>query len=77
MTAKEKSLYDEVTAYLLEPQLFAFRGNQRRLLLIGFHRLMGSSIAALTGQSTKSCRPTRSDPQGQCRQRRFTAGRSG
>lgn len=48
MTPQEKSLYDDVTAYLLEPQLFAFRGNQRRLLLIGFHRLMGSSIPALT-----------------------------
>jgi hypothetical protein len=53
MTPKEKSLYDEVTAYLLEPRLFAFRGNQRRLLLIGFHRLMGSSIAALTASLRK------------------------
>jgi superfamily II DNA or RNA helicase len=47
MAPKEKSLYDDVTAYLLEPQLFAFRGNQRQLLLIGFHRLMASSVAAL------------------------------
>jgi superfamily II DNA or RNA helicase len=47
MDPKEKSLYDDVTAYLLEPQLFAFRGNQRQLLLIGFHRLMASSVAAL------------------------------
>src|ERR1700728_826688 len=47
MSPKEKSLYDDVTAYLLEPQLFAFRGNQRQLLLIGFHRLMASSVAAL------------------------------
>jgi superfamily II DNA or RNA helicase len=53
MTPKEKLLYDQVTAYLLEPQLFAFRGNQRRLLLIGFHRLMGSSIAALTASLKK------------------------
>jgi superfamily II DNA or RNA helicase len=53
MTPKEKLLYDQVTAYLLEPQLFAFRGNQRRLLLIGFHRLMGSSIAALTSSLGK------------------------
>jgi hypothetical protein len=37
-----------VTAYLLEPQILAVRGNQRRLLLIGFHRLMMvSSIKAL------------------------------
>lgn len=47
MAPKEKSLYDDVTAYLLERQLFAFRGNQRQLLLIGFHRLMASSVAAL------------------------------
>jgi ERCC4-related helicase len=53
MTPREKLLYDQVTAYLLEPQLFAFRGNQRRLLLIGFHRLMGSSIAALTASLRK------------------------
>lgn len=53
MTPREKLLYDQVTAYLLEPQLFAFRGNQRRLLLIGFHRLMGSSVAALTASLRK------------------------
>jgi hypothetical protein len=53
MTPREKLLYDQVTAYLLEPQLFAFRGNQRRLILIGFHRLMGSSIAALTASLRK------------------------
>ena len=53
MTPKEKLLYDKVTAYLLEPQLFAFRGNQRQLLLIGFHRLMGSSVAALTASLRK------------------------
>jgi SNF2 family DNA or RNA helicase len=53
MTPREKLLYDQVTAYLLEPQLFAFRGNQRRLLLIGLHRLMGSSIAALTASLRK------------------------
>lgn len=47
MTPEEKSLYDDVTAYLLEPHLLAFRGNQRRLLIIGFHRLMGSSVPAL------------------------------
>ena len=53
MEPREKSLYDDVTAYLLEPQLFAFRGNQRQLLLIGFHRLMGSSIAALAASLRK------------------------
>jgi SNF2-related domain/Helicase conserved C-terminal domain len=53
MTPQEKSLYDDVTAYLLEPQLFAFRGNQRRLLLIGFHRLMASSVPALASSLRK------------------------
>jgi superfamily II DNA or RNA helicase len=53
MEPREKSLYDDVTAYLLEPQLFAFRGSQRQLLLIGFHRLMGSSIAALAASLRK------------------------
>jgi ERCC4-related helicase len=53
MTATEKLLYDQVTGYLLEPQLFAFRGNQRRLLLISFHRLMSSSVAALTSSLRK------------------------
>lgn len=53
MTLEEKSLYDGVTAYLLEPRLFAFRGNQRQLLLIGFHRLMGSSVKALAASLRK------------------------
>ncbi len=53
MTPREKSLYDDVTAYLLEPQILAFRGNQRRLLLIGFHRLMASSIKALAASLRK------------------------
>ena len=47
MSADERALYDDVTEYLLEPSLFAFAGRQRRLLLIGFHRRMASSIPAL------------------------------
>lgn len=47
MTPEEKELYDDVTSYLLEPDLCAFRGNQRKLLLIAFHRTMASSIPAL------------------------------
>jgi hypothetical protein len=47
MSADERSLYDDVTEYLLQPSLFAFAGQQRRLLLIGFHRRMASSIPAL------------------------------
>ena len=47
MSAAEKALYDDVTEYLLEPELFAFRGSARKLLLLGFHRRMASSNAAL------------------------------
>lgn len=47
MTAEERALYDDVTAYLLEPNLCAFAGSSRRLLLIGFHRRMASSSRAL------------------------------
>jgi hypothetical protein len=47
MSDAERSLYDDVTEYLLEPSLHAFSGRQRRLLLIGFHRRMASSIPAL------------------------------
>ncbi len=47
MSSGERSLYDDVTDYLLQPALFAFSGRQRRLLLIGFHRRMASSIPAL------------------------------
>jgi hypothetical protein len=47
MSDAEHSLYDDVTEYLLEPSLYAFAGRQRRLLLIGFHRRMASSISAL------------------------------
>jgi SNF2 family DNA or RNA helicase len=47
MSDAEQSLYDDVTEYLLEPSLYAFAGRQRRLLLIGFHRRMASSIKAL------------------------------
>ncbi len=47
MSAEERALYDDVTMYLLEPSLYAFRGNQRQLLLLGFHRRMASSLPAL------------------------------
>lgn len=47
MAPDEKALYDDVTRYLLEPDLCAFRGGQRRLLLLGFHRRMASSLEAL------------------------------
>ena len=47
MSAQEKQLYDDVTNYLLSPSLNAFQGRSRQLLLIGFHRIMASSTAAL------------------------------
>ena len=53
MNPEEKALYDDVTAYLLEPGICAFRGNQRRLLLIGFHRRMASSTRALSASLGK------------------------
>jgi len=47
MGPEEKALYEDVTRYLLTPDLCAFRGGQRRLLLLGFHRRMASSLEAL------------------------------
>jgi adenine-specific DNA-methyltransferase len=47
MSADERALYDDVTRYLLSPNLQAFRGSHRALLLLGFHRRMASSKAAL------------------------------
>jgi Helicase conserved C-terminal domain/SNF2-related domain len=47
MSAAERSLYEDVTEYLLEPALNAFAGKQRKLMLIQFHRRMASSIKAL------------------------------
>src|SRR5207247_10837345 len=53
MSDDERSLYDDVTGYLLQPSLYAFSGRQRRLLLIGFHRRMASSIPALASSLEK------------------------
>lgn len=53
MSDDERSLYDDVTEYLLQPSLYAFSGRQRRLLLIGFHRRMASSIPALASSLEK------------------------
>ncbi|MXY51119.1 MAG: DEAD/DEAH box helicase [Gammaproteobacteria bacterium] len=47
MSAAERALYDDVTTYLLSPRLHAFSGKARQLLLLGFHRRMASSTAAL------------------------------
>jgi hypothetical protein len=48
VSPEEKGLYDDVTAWLMREDLHAFRGKQRHLLLIGFHRRMASSLEALS-----------------------------
>jgi hypothetical protein len=52
MSPAETALYDDVTTYLLEPGILAFRGGQRQLLLLGFHRRMASSTRALAASLT-------------------------
>lgn len=47
MTAEERALYEDLTRFLMDPKLAAFRGNHRRLLIISFHRQMASSVKAL------------------------------
>lgn len=47
MSSQERALYDDVTRYLMSPGVAAFRGSHRTLLLLGFHRRMASSKAAL------------------------------
>lgn len=47
MTPHERALYEDVTAWLLDPKSTAFGGAHRRLLIIGFHRRMASSQRAL------------------------------
>ena len=53
MSEEERSLYDDVTEYLLRPSTAAFRGNQRRLLVLSFHRRMASSTRALAASLEK------------------------
>jgi len=53
MSQPERALYDDVTSYLLERDLYAFGGNQRKLLLLGFHRRMASSHAAFSASLQK------------------------
>src|SRR5262249_49258749 len=50
---EEKELFQQVTAWLMEPYLCSFGGKNRRLLLIGFHRRMASSLAALSSSLEK------------------------
>src|SRR4029077_13074287 len=53
MSPEEKDLYEQVTAWLMQPYLCSFGGKNRRLLLIGFHRRMASSLAALSSSLEK------------------------
>jgi hypothetical protein len=46
MSPREKELYDAVTAWLMQPNLYSFRSTGP-LLIIAFHRRMASSLAAL------------------------------
>ena len=55
MAADERALYDDVTQWLLEPDLCAFAGGSRHLLLLGFHRRMASSTAALAASLDRVC----------------------
>jgi adenine-specific DNA-methyltransferase len=47
MSEEELALYNDVTSWLMLEDLCAFRGSQRHLLLISFHRRMASSLDAL------------------------------
>jgi SNF2 family DNA or RNA helicase len=64
MSAAERSLHDDVTDYLLEPDLNAFRGSQRRLLLISFLRQMASSWKALAASLENVARRLRAILEG-------------
>jgi superfamily II DNA or RNA helicase len=55
MQPDERTLYDDVTRWLLEPDLVAFSGGSRHLLLLGFHRRMASSTAALAASLERVC----------------------
>ena len=53
MTPEERALYEDLTRFLMDPKLAAFRGNHRRLLIIAFHRQMASSVKALAASLGK------------------------
>jgi len=55
MAPDERALYDDVTHWLLEPDLCSFAGGARHLLLLGFHRRMASSTAALATSLERVC----------------------
>ncbi len=47
MSTQERTLYEDVSSWLLDPKSASFGGAFRRLLIIGFHRRMASSQRAL------------------------------
>ena len=47
VTDEERKLYLDITAWLMSPELYAFPAISRRILIVGFHRRMASSMAAL------------------------------
>jgi adenine-specific DNA-methyltransferase len=61
MSAQEKKLYDDVTAWLMQPYLCPFDSKGRRLLVIGFHRRMASSLVALRSSLEKAAQRLRAD----------------
>ena len=65
MSAAERALYDDVTTYLLAPRLHAFSGSARQLLLLGFHRRMASSTAALAASLERVAERLRGMLQGE------------
>ena len=53
MSPEERSLYEDVTAWLTDPKIVAFRGQSSRLLVLAFHRRLASSLAALRSSLEK------------------------
>ena len=64
MSPEEKELYNEVTAWLMQPYLCSFNRKSGRLLVIGFHRRMASSLAALRSSLEKVAKRLRTELQG-------------
>lgn len=47
LTTEERQLYNDITEWLMRPDLLSYTTATRRLLVVGFHRRMTSSFAAL------------------------------
>jgi superfamily II DNA or RNA helicase len=59
MNPEEKRLYADVTAWLIHPYRCSFDKKSRRLLIVGFHRRMASSLVALRSSLEKVARRLR------------------